>query len=166
MRGNVQIVYGGNNWFTRIEGVTRDYFTVRNYEVNQGAAFVDADDQLARKVALIGQTVVDQLFAGMDPVGSTIRINNVPLTVVGTLKPKGQSPSGEDQDDMILVPLSTAKRKLLGRQLGQCAKVCGTFMSRLVRRRLRRRPNSRSANCCASATSCGPTRTTISRFAI
>ena len=128
VRGNVQIVYGGNNWFTRIEGVTRDYFTVRNYEVNQGAAFVDADDQLARKVALIGQTVVDQLFAGMDPVGSTIRINNVPLTVVGTLKPKGQSPSGEDQDDMILVPLSTAKRKLLGRSWANAKSVRNVYV--------------------------------------
>jgi putative ABC transport system permease protein len=128
VRGNAQIVYGGINWFTRIEGVTRDYFTVRNYELNRGAAFVDADDQLARKVAVVGQTVVDQLFAGANPVGLTMRINNVPFTVVGTLKPKGQSPTGEDQDDTILVPLTTAKRKLLGRNWANAQSVRNVYV--------------------------------------
>jgi putative ABC transport system permease protein len=128
VRGNAQIVYAGNNWFTRIEGVTRDYFTVRNYDLTRGAAFLDSDDQLARKVAWLGQTVADQLFAGADPVGSTIRINNVPFTVVGTLKPKGQSPSGEDQDDTILVPLTTAKRKLLGRSWANAQSVRNVYV--------------------------------------
>jgi putative ABC transport system permease protein len=128
VRGNAQVVYSGSNWFTRIEGVTRDYFTVRNYDVNRGAPFVDADDQGARKVALIGQTVVDQLFPGADPVGASIRINNVPFTVVGTLKPKGQSPSGEDQDDTILVPLTTAKRKLLGRSWANAKSVRNVYV--------------------------------------
>jgi putative ABC transport system permease protein len=131
VRGNAQIVYGGNNWFTRIEGVTRDYFTVRNYDLNRGVAFVDADDQQARKVALLGQTVVDQLFGGADPVGMMIRINNVPFTVVGTLKPKGQSPSGEDQDDTILVPLTTAKRKLLGRSWANAQSVRNVYVQAL-----------------------------------
>jgi putative ABC transport system permease protein len=128
VRGNAQVVYSGSNWFTRIEGVTKDYFTVRNYDVNRGVAFVDADDQQARKVALIGQTVVDQMFAGADPVGASIRINNVPFTVVGTLKPKGQSPSGEDQDDTILVPLTTAKRKLLGRSWANAKSVRNVYV--------------------------------------
>jgi putative ABC transport system permease protein len=128
VRGNAQVVYSGSNWFTRIEGVTKDYFTVRNYEVNRGAPFGDADDQAARKVALIGQTVVDQLFPGGDPVGASIRINSVPFTVVGTLKPKGQSPSGEDQDDTILVPLTTAKRKLLGRSWANAKSVRNVYV--------------------------------------
>jgi putative ABC transport system permease protein len=128
VQGSAQIVYGGTNWFTRIQGVTADFFTVRNYEVNRGAAFLDADDQLARKVALVGQTVVDQLFAGQDPVGLTMRINNVPFTVIGTLKPKGQSPNGEDQDDTILVPLTTAKRKLLGRNWANAKSVRNVYV--------------------------------------
>jgi putative ABC transport system permease protein len=128
VRGNAQVVYSGSNWFTRIEGVTKDYFTVRNYDVNRGAPFGDADDQAARKVALIGQTVVDQLFPGGDPVGASIRINSVPFTVVGTLKPKGQSPSGEDQDDTILVPLTTAKRKLLGRSWANAKSVRNVYV--------------------------------------
>jgi len=128
VRGNAQIVYGGNNWFARIEGVTPDYLTVRNFQVNRGAAFDRSDDQLARKVALLGQTVVGQLFAGADPVGLAIRINNVPFTVVGTLKPKGQSPSGEDQDDTILVPMTTAKRKLLGRSWANAQSVRNIYV--------------------------------------
>ncbi len=128
VRGNAQIVYGGNNWFTRIEGVTKDYLAVRNYEVNSGNAFVDSDDQLARKVALVGQTVVDQVFGGASPVGLTLRINNVPFTVVGTLKPKGQSPSGEDQDDTILLPLTTAKRKVLGRSWANAKSVRNVYV--------------------------------------
>jgi len=128
VRGNAQIVYGGNNWFTRIEGVTPDYLTVRNFQVNRGTAFTGSDDQLAQKVALLGQTAVDQLFAGADPVGLAIRINNVPFTVVGTLKPKGQSPSGEDQDDTILVPMTTAKRKLLGRNWANAQSVRNIYV--------------------------------------
>ena len=128
VRGNAQVVYSGSNWFTRIEGVTKDYFTVRNYDVNRGAPFGDADDEAGKKVALIGQTVVDQLFPGADPVGASIRINNVPFTVVGTLKPKGQSPSGEDQDDTILVPLTTAKRKLLGRSWANAKSVRNVYV--------------------------------------
>ena len=128
VRGNAQIVYGGNNWFTRIEGVTKDYLSVRNYEVNRGDALTEADDQLARKVALVGQTVVDQVFGGASPVGQTLRINNVPFTVVGTLKPKGQSPSGEDQDDTIMVPLTTAKRKLLGRNWANAKSVRNVYV--------------------------------------
>jgi len=115
VRGNAQIIYGSSNWYSRVEGVTPDYLTVRNFEVLSGAAFTTEDDQLARKVALIGQTVVDEVFGGFDPVGQQIRLNNQPFTVIGTLKPKGQSPTGEDQDDAILIPLTTAQRKLLGR---------------------------------------------------
>ena len=129
VRGNAQIVYEGNNWYARIEGVTGDYFAVRNLEVNRGAAFSANDDQLARKVALLGQTVVDQLFASVDPVGLSIRINNVPFTVTGTLTPKGQSPTGEDQDDTILVPLNTAKRKLFGRSWANAQSVRNVYVA-------------------------------------
>ncbi len=115
VRGNAQIVYGATNWYSRVEGITPNYLTVRNFEIQFGAPFTLADDQAAAKVVIVGQTIVDELFGGLNPVGEVIRLNNTPFTVVATLKPKGQSPTGEDQDDALFVPLTTAKRKLLGR---------------------------------------------------
>jgi putative ABC transport system permease protein len=115
VRGNAQIVFGNSNWYSRVEGVTPDYLTVRNFEIQDGAAFTMADDQIAARVAIIGQTIVNEVFGGVNPVGQQMRLNSHPFIVVATLKPKGQSPTGEDQDDAILVPLTTAKRKLLGR---------------------------------------------------
>jgi putative ABC transport system permease protein len=82
--------------------------------VAQGASFTDHDVDSANRVALLGQTVVNNLFGGSEPVGQTIRIKRVPFTVVGVLARKGQSPTGQDQDDMILLPVSTAKRKVIG----------------------------------------------------
>lgn len=94
VRGNAQVVFSGNNWFTRIEGVTPEYLPIRNYAVDQGASFTATDDQGARKVAILGRTVVEQLFPGQNPVGASIRINNVPFSVIATLSPKGQSNRG------------------------------------------------------------------------
>jgi putative ABC transport system permease protein len=115
VRGNAQIVYGNSNWYSRVEGVTPDYLPVRNFEIQSGAPFTLADDRSAARVAIIGQTIVNEVFGGLDPVGQQMRLNATPFVVVATLKPKGQSPTGEDQDDAILVPITTAKRKLLGR---------------------------------------------------
>jgi putative ABC transport system permease protein len=114
VRGGAQIVYGDSNWATAIVGSTPAYLTIRELTVAQGAAFTDHDVDSASKVALLGQTVVSNLFAGSNAVGQTIRIKHVPFTVVGVLSRKGQSPTGQDQDDLVLVPVSTAKRKLLG----------------------------------------------------
>ena len=114
VRGGAQVIYGNNNWATSIQGVTPEYLSIRDYSVESGQPFTSQDVDAATKVALLGRTVVSRLFADADPVGQVIRIKNVPFTVVGVLSAKGQSPTGQDQDDTVIVPLSTAKRKVLG----------------------------------------------------
>jgi putative ABC transport system permease protein len=114
VRGGGQVVYGNNNWSTIIQGVTPDYLIIRDQGVIAGAPFTMQDVDAAAKVALLGQTVVTNLFGGADPVGQIVRIKNVPFVVAGVLTPKGQSPSGQDQDDVVLIPISTAKKKVLG----------------------------------------------------
>ncbi len=109
-----QVVFGNNNWATVVRGTTPDYFEIRDYRVLSGRAFTSQDVEGATKVALVGQTVVESLFGGADPVGQIIRIKKVPFVVLGMLSPKGQSASGTDQDDIILIPVSTAKKKVLG----------------------------------------------------
>ncbi len=114
IRGGAQVVAGNNNWATIIYGVTPDYLAMRDLSVAQGEEFSTSDVDGANKVALLGKTVVDNLFGAANPVGQPIRIKNVPFTVVGVLTPKGQSSTGQDQDDLILLPISTAKRKVIG----------------------------------------------------
>lgn len=114
VRGGAQVVYENNNWATIIFGVTPDYLTIRDYSIAQGAAFTQQDVVGANKVALLGKTVVTNLFGDIDPIGQMIRIKKVPFTVVGVLSPKGQSSTGQDQDDVILLPISSAKRKVIG----------------------------------------------------
>ncbi len=114
VRGSAQIIYGNANWATSIQGVTPDYLTIRDYSMQSGQPFTSQDVDAATKVALLGSTVATNLFGGIDPTGQVIRIKNVPFTVSGVLASKGQSPTGQDQDDTILIPLSTAKRKVLG----------------------------------------------------
>jgi len=109
-----QVVYGSNNWGTRIYGVSPEYLTIRDIRIEQGEPFTTEDVRATNKVALLGKTVVDNLFAGEDPIGKTIRVRKVPFTVVGTLVPKGQNSSGQDQDDMIIMPITTAKKKVMG----------------------------------------------------
>ena len=111
-----QIIGGGKNWFSEVNGVTPDYFTIRNWQVTSGEFFSDRDVTTNRRVALLGQTVVDQLFPDEDPVGQTIRIRNTPFVVVGVLKAKGTSGAGPDQDDVILAPATTVLYRLKGRQ--------------------------------------------------
>lgn len=114
VRGGAQVVYQTNNWATIIYGTTPGFLEVRDLSVEEGAPFSNQDVDSANKVALLGQTVVTNLFGEIDPVGQVIRVKNVPVTVVGVLARKGQSPTGQDQDDVILLPISTAKRKVLG----------------------------------------------------
>jgi len=122
-RGGAQVVYGNQNWGTQILGTTPDYLTIRDLQVDEGQPFTTADVDAAAKVALLGKTVADNLFNGEDPVGKAIRIKNVPFTVSGTLVPKGQSPSGQDQDDVILLPISSAKKKVIGSSQANAASV-------------------------------------------
>ncbi|HWM76425.1 MAG TPA: ABC transporter permease [Methylomirabilota bacterium] len=114
MRGSAQVVWGNLNWSTQIQGTTPEFFEARDWPVVAGQAFAQEAVDGATKVAVLGETVARNLFADSDPVGQVIRIKKVPFTVVGILGKKGQTTWGQDQDDVILVPLSTAKRKLLG----------------------------------------------------
>ncbi len=114
VRGAAQTVYGNANWSTAIQGVTPDYLVARDWAVASGKMFGADDVEAATKVAVLGDTTWKSLFGESDPVGQTIRIKKVPFTVVGVLEPKGHSAWGHDQDDLILLPISTAKRKVLG----------------------------------------------------
>ncbi len=114
VRSGAQVMFGNNNWATSIQGTTPPYLTIRDATLSSGRPFTDQDVDSAAKVALVGQTVVQNLFDGSDPVDQIIRIKNVPFTIIGVLSAKGQSPGGQDQDDVILVPISTAKRTLSG----------------------------------------------------
>jgi putative ABC transport system permease protein len=116
--GNAQIVYGSSNWNTNVIGTTPGYFDVRSWNLSEGYVFSDSDIRSATRVALIGKTVADNIFGeDIDPVGQTIRIKQSPFVILGVLESKGQTLDGRDQDDTIIVPLTTAQRKLFGHQL-------------------------------------------------
>jgi putative ABC transport system permease protein len=113
-RGGAQVVFGNLNWSTAVQGVTADYFEARDWFVVAGRPIGPEDVEGSTKVALLGQTTAQNLFGGTDPLEQIIRIKKVPFTVVGVLDRKGQSSWGQDQDDVILIPLSTAKKKIHG----------------------------------------------------
>ena len=114
VRGGAQVIAGNANWSTALFGVTPGFFEARDWEIAAGRPLIQDDIDGTTKVALLGQTVAQHLFGGGDPIGQVIRVNKVPLTVVGVLARKGQSAQGQDQDDTVLVPISTAKRRVLG----------------------------------------------------
>jgi putative ABC transport system permease protein len=114
--GTAQMVYGSNNWSTQVIGTTPNYLRVRDWRLSSGFPFTDSDVRSATRVALLGQTVSRNLFGDEDPVGKTLRIKNSPYVVLGVLEAKGQSLDGRDQDDTVLVPVTTAQRKLFGTQ--------------------------------------------------
>ena len=114
-RDVMQIVNGNRNWNGTINGVSPSYLAIRDWSFTSGGPFTQADLDSAARVALLGQTVVDNLFdPGEEPVGAVIRIKNVPFRVIGVLAPKGQSAQGSDQDDVIFIPFTTAERKVFG----------------------------------------------------
>jgi putative ABC transport system permease protein len=127
VRGGVQVVYGNNNWATNAQGVTPDYMTIRDYTMLSGQFFTTQDVDAAAKTAVLGETVAQNLFGDSDPTGQVVIIKNVPFTVAGVLTPKGQSPTGQDQDDVILLPISTATQKVLGANKAN-AKAVGSLM--------------------------------------
>jgi len=114
VRKVVQAIYKNLNWSTSMLGTTPSYARVRDYEMAQSRFFSHREMQSQAKVCLLGRTVVDNIFFDEDPVGKTIRLNRLPFRVIGVLKEKGSSPGGRDQDDIILMPLVTAQRKLMG----------------------------------------------------
>lgn len=110
-----QVQYGNQNWSTLIEGVPPSYLAIRNWSVVAGRTMTEADERNANRVALIGQTALKNLFGPFEnPVGATIFVKNVPVEIIGVLAAKGQTGYGRDQDDVILIPFSTAERKVLG----------------------------------------------------
>ena len=113
---NGQVVFGNQNWATQVTGATPALFYIRSWNVDNGALFSSEDVRTGSSVAILGQTVVENLFGVSDPVGRTVRINNVPFKVVGVLKEMGQSSFGQDQDDIVIVPVTTAMKRLSGSQ--------------------------------------------------
>ena len=114
--GVAQVVVGHLNWSTGVSGTTPGMLAVRDWALSAGRPFTQQDVKSATKVCLLGQTVVENLFGDQNPVGQTIRIKNVPFTVIGVLAEKGQSAQGQDQDDTIMIPVTTAQKKLFGTQ--------------------------------------------------
>jgi len=114
LRGGAQVIWGNGNWSTQIYGTTPEYLAVREWRLASGRIFEPAERSGAGKVCIVGQTVVRELFGGDDPVGQVVRIKRVPFTVIGVLENKGQSMMGSDQDDIILIPIATARSRVLG----------------------------------------------------
>ena len=113
-RSMAQVVFGNQNWNTRIEGYNELYPEMRKWTIAQGSFFDDSQVKAAARVAVLGNTVWQELFAGSDPVGQTIRVKNLSFQVVGTFKAKGYNSWGRDQDDVIIVPYTTVQKKFLG----------------------------------------------------
>ena len=114
----LQIIYGNLNWSTVVQGVTADFERVRDWPVASGGFFTERHEKSGAKVAVLGQTVVRNLFgAGQDPIGTVVRIKNVPFKVIGVLSAKGQSSWGQDQDDVVMIPFSTAERRVMGAEI-------------------------------------------------
>ena len=111
LRTTGQVVYGAQNWNTSISGVYTDYQTIQSWDIAEGSWFSDQDEQTANPVAVIGQTIVQNLFANTNPIGQSIRINDQDFRVVGTLQAKG-SQGLANSDDVIFVPFSTASQRL------------------------------------------------------
>jgi len=103
---------------TTVYGVSQDYFEILSREISSGDVFTEEDVKIARKVCVIGETIREELFSGLDPVGRKIRINKVPFTIVGLLKEEGQGTMGQDQDDMLIAPFTTIQNRLYGHQRG------------------------------------------------
>ncbi len=114
VNGSVQIVAGNLNWATSAQGITQEYIIAREWKLEDGRLFEPNEEKSAAKVVLLGKTVVDKLFPGQDPIGQSVRIQRVPFTVIGVLDARGQTGHGRDQDDVVMIPLSTAKKRVLG----------------------------------------------------
>jgi putative ABC transport system permease protein len=112
--GSAQVVFGNQNWSTSIQGTTPGILEIKDCGLTAGRNMTEQDIRNATKVCLLGQTVVDNLFGSIDPIGQIIRIKKIPFTVIGVLESKGQSLGGQDQDDTILIPLTTAQKKIFG----------------------------------------------------
>jgi putative ABC transport system permease protein len=155
LRGGEQIIAGAANWSVTIQGVTPDYFVAREWNIATGRGFEPQDVARSAKVAIIGQSTANQLFNDGDPIDQQVRIRNVPFTIIGVLESKGQSMGGVDQDDVVMVPITTARNKIFGspqgrqRRVGQISvktiegmdmKEAELKIAELLRQRHRRQP--------------------------
>jgi putative ABC transport system permease protein len=127
LRGTAQVIWGNSNWSTQVFGVTPEYLDVRQWPLASGRIFEAGEMAGAAKVALIGATVAKQLFGSADPIDQSIRIKRVPFTVIGVLDVKGQSLMGTDQDDLVLVPIKTARSRVLGTASAARNRTVGTI---------------------------------------
>jgi putative ABC transport system permease protein len=127
LRGAAQVIWGNTNWSTQIYGTTPEYLDVRQWPLAAGRGFEPAEMAAAAKVCLIGATVARQLFGDADPLDQSIRIKRVPFTVIGVLDVKGQSLMGTDQDDLVLVPIKTARSRVLGTASAARNRTVGTI---------------------------------------
>ena len=123
MRTGAQVVLGNTNWSTTIFGTTNDYLEAREWPLSGGRGFEAAEIQGSAKVAIIGQTVAQQLFGDADPLDQVIRVKKVPVTIVGLLEKKGQNSMGQDQDDVVFVPISTYRNRIQGGTAGKLKRV-------------------------------------------
>lgn len=114
VRSSYQLVVGNQNWTTNVEGTTPNVIDIRSFKVEDGRMFTDKDMDSRARVAVIGQTIVDNLFPDGDPLGKIVRINKAPFKVIGVLGVKGQSANGQDQDDVVYIPLTTAQQRMMG----------------------------------------------------
>jgi putative ABC transport system permease protein len=110
----IQVIYGNQNWYTQVRGVSPEYLSVRRWVIERGGSFSQEDVDHAASVCLLGHTIVDNLFGPEDPLGKTIRVGNLPCQVIGILMAKGQSPTGQDQDDTFMMPFTTVQKKIQG----------------------------------------------------
>ena len=127
LRGSGQVVAGNANWSTTFYGITSDYLVAREWVIAEGRSFDQADINGATKVAIIGQTVATSLFGDTSAIDQVIRIRKVPLTVIGVLERKGQSMTGQDQDDLVLMPISTARKRVLGATVAAKSRSVGSI---------------------------------------
>jgi len=123
LRTGAQVVVGNTNWSTSIQGATNDYLEAREWPLALGRQFEAAEVQGSAKVAIIGQTVAQQLFGDDDPLDQVIRVKKVPVTIVGILEKKGQNSMGQDQDDIVIVPISTYRNRIQGGSAGRLKRV-------------------------------------------
>jgi putative ABC transport system permease protein len=112
--GRLQVVYGGENWYTQFRGVSPDFLKVRRWDLRLGEFFTQADVDHASPVCVLGQTIVDNLFALDDPIGKIVRVQGLPCQIVGVLRAKGLASNGQDQDDFVVLPYTTVAKRVTG----------------------------------------------------
>ena len=156
-----QVIYGNTNWSPReMFGVGTDYLTVRNWQLRSGGFFTDRDITSAAKVCVIGHTIVEKLFQTTNPLGKTIRIRNIPFRVIGVLEKKGANMVGDDQDNIVLMPYTTVRKRLHGSHFDNVDVILVSARSLTTMSRRRRR---RSTNCSSNGTASTPASRRTSR---